>query len=46
MLGGSGAVYNLAPVAVDFDKSIMKYPSITRFPGGASSGTRTPQPIR
>ena len=25
------------PVIVDFDKSIMKYPSIKRFPGGASN---------
>jgi arylsulfatase len=25
------------PVIVDFDKSIMKYPSITRFVGGASN---------
>ena len=24
-------------VLVDFDKSIMKYPSIKRFPGGASN---------
>jgi arylsulfatase len=27
----------ISPVIVDFDKSIMKYPSITRFPGGAST---------
>ena len=25
------------PVVIDFDKSIMKYPSITRFVGGAST---------
>ena len=25
------------PVLVDFDKSIMKYPNIKRFPGGASN---------
>jgi hypothetical protein len=25
------------PVIIDFDKSIMKYPSIKRFPGGASN---------
>jgi arylsulfatase len=28
------------PVIVDFDKSIMKYPSIKRFPGGASNDLR------
>ncbi len=27
----------LEPVIVDFDKSIMKYPNIKRFPGGASN---------
>jgi hypothetical protein len=27
----------LTPVIVDFDKSIMKYPSIKRYPGGASN---------
>jgi len=27
----------LYPVLVDFDKSIMKYPNIKRFPGGAST---------
>jgi arylsulfatase A-like enzyme len=27
----------LYPVLVDFDKSIMKYPNIRRFPGGAST---------
>jgi arylsulfatase A-like enzyme len=27
----------ISPVIVDFDKSIMKYPSITRYPGGAST---------
>lgn len=27
----------LAPVMIDFDKSIMKYPNIKRFPGGAST---------
>jgi arylsulfatase len=27
----------IAPVIVDFDKSIMKYPSIKRYPGGASN---------
>jgi arylsulfatase len=27
----------LAPVIVDFDKSIIKYPSVTRFVGGASN---------
>ena len=27
----------ISPVIVDFDKSIMKYPSIKRFPGGAST---------
>jgi arylsulfatase A-like enzyme len=31
----AGALY--APVLVDFDKSIMKYPSIKRSPGGASN---------
>jgi len=25
------------PVLVDFDKSIMKYPNITRYVGGAST---------
>ena len=25
------------PVVIDFDKSVMKYPSITRFVGGASN---------
>jgi len=25
------------PVIIDFDTSIMKYPSIKRFPGGASN---------
>jgi hypothetical protein len=25
------------PVLVDFDKSLMKYPNIKRFPGGAST---------
>ena len=25
------------PVIVEFDQSIMKYPSIKRFPGGASN---------
>jgi arylsulfatase len=25
------------PVMIDFNKSIMKYPSIKRFPGGAST---------
>ena len=25
------------PVIIDFDKSIMKYPNIKRFPGGAST---------
>jgi arylsulfatase len=25
------------PVLIDFNKSIMKYPSIKRFPGGASN---------
>jgi arylsulfatase len=25
------------PPVLDFDKSIMKYPSIKRFPGGAST---------
>ena len=28
------------PVIIDFDKSIMKYPSIKRFPGGASNDLR------
>jgi arylsulfatase A-like enzyme len=28
------------PVVIDFNKSIMKYPSITRFPGGASNDLR------
>ena len=28
------------PVIMDFDKSIMKYPSIKRFPGGASTDLR------
>ena len=27
----------IEPVILDFDKSIMKYPSIKRFPGGASN---------
>jgi hypothetical protein len=27
----------LEPVILEFDQSIMKYPSITRFPGGASN---------
>ena len=27
----------LRPVIIEFDKSIMKYPSIKRFPGGASN---------
>ncbi len=27
----------ISPVIVDFDKSIMKYTSIKRFPGGAST---------
>ena len=27
----------IEPVILDFDKSIMKYPSIKRFPGGAST---------
>lgn len=27
----------IAPVIVEFDKSIMKYPSIKRVPGGAST---------
>jgi hypothetical protein len=27
----------ISPVIVDFDKSIIKYPSIKRFPGGAST---------
>jgi arylsulfatase A-like enzyme len=27
----------LEPVIIDFDKSIMKYPNIKRFPGGASN---------
>jgi arylsulfatase len=27
----------LEPVIVDFDKSIIKYPNIKRFPGGASN---------
>ena len=26
-----------SPVLVEFDKTIMKYPSIKRFPGGASN---------
>ena len=25
------------PVVIEFDKSIVKYPSIKRFPGGASN---------
>jgi arylsulfatase A-like enzyme len=28
------------PVLIDFDKSVIKYPSITRFPGGASNDLR------
>ena len=28
------------PVLIDFDKSIIKYPSIRRFPGGASTDLR------
>ena len=31
---GSSLVY---PVLIDFDKSIMKFPNIKRFPGGASN---------
>ena len=27
----------IEPVIIDFDKSIMKYPNIKRFPGGASN---------
>ena len=27
----------LYPAMIDFDKSIIKYPNITRFPGGASN---------
>jgi hypothetical protein len=27
----------LDPLLIDFDKSIMKYPKIKRFPGGASN---------
>ena len=27
----------IEPVILDFDKTIMKYPSIKRFPGGASN---------
>ncbi len=27
----------IGPVILDFDKSIMKYPNIRRFPGGAST---------
>jgi arylsulfatase len=27
----------LEPVILNFDKTIMKYPSIKRFPGGASN---------
>ena len=27
----------IEPVILDFDKSIMKYPNIRRFPGGASN---------
>src|SRR5262249_25620954 len=27
----------ITPVIIDFDKSIMKYPNIKRFPGGASN---------
>ena len=28
------------PVIIEFDKSIVKYPSIKRFPGGASNDLR------
>ena len=28
------------PVLIDFNKSIIKYPSIRRFPGGASNDLR------
>jgi hypothetical protein len=28
------------PVIIDFNKSIIKYPSIKRFPGGASTDLR------
>ena len=34
-LGWSAALFSV--VLVDFYKSIMKYPSIKRFPGGASN---------
>jgi len=27
----------IEPVILDFDKSIMKYPNVKRFPGGASN---------
>ena len=27
----------IAPVIIDFDKSIVKFPNIKRFPGGASN---------
>jgi hypothetical protein len=27
----------ISPVMIDFNKSIVKYPSIKRFPGGAST---------
>ena len=33
--GWSAALYSF--VLADFDKTIMKYPSIKRFPGGASN---------
>lgn len=33
--GWSGQLYG--PVLREFDESIMKYPSIKRFPGGASN---------
>ena len=34
----NGWVFSLIyPVIIDFDKSIVKYPNIKRFPGGASN---------
>ena len=33
----AGACRFIEPVIIDFDKTIMKYPNIKRFPGGASN---------
>ena len=37
----NGWIFSLVyPVLIDFNKSIIKYPSIARFPGGASNDLR------